>query len=77
MLYGVQRRLKERVLNKLPLLAEVRGYRTNSHNINTAADVCGHTLHGQGGHLEVPPVHHPRHVAAALTEHGLSAVVVA
>ena len=41
MLYAVQGRLKDRVLNKLVLLPEVRGYRKKSHNINTAADVCG------------------------------------
>ena len=72
MLYAVQKRLKERVLNELPLLAEVRGYRKNSHNINTAADVCGHAFMGKVDISKFHPSITPRHVAMALTEHGLS-----
>jgi hypothetical protein len=72
MLYAVQKRLKERVLNELTLLAEVRGYRKNSHNINTAADVCGHAFMGKVDISKFHPSITPQHVATALREHGLS-----
>jgi hypothetical protein len=72
MLYTVQKRLKEHLLNELTLLTEVRGYRKNSHNINTAADVCGHPFMGKVDISKFHPSITPRHVATALTEHGLS-----
>ena len=72
MLYAVQKRLKERVLNELTLLTEVRGYRKNSHNINTSADVCGQPFSGKVDISKFHPSITPRHVATALTEHGLS-----
>lgn len=73
MLYAVQKRLKERVLNELALLPEVRGYRKNSHNISTAADVCGHRFMGKVDISKFHPSITPQHVATALAEHGLSA----
>ena len=72
MLYDIQKRLKDLVLNDLELLSQVRGYRKESHNINTAADVCGHAYMGKVDISKFHPSINPRHVASALREHGLS-----
>jgi hypothetical protein len=73
MLYIVLSLLKDRVLEKLEVLPEVRGYRKGSHNINTASDVCGHRLMGKVDISKFHPSINRRHIAAALWEHGVSA----
>jgi reverse transcriptase-like protein len=73
MLYAIQSRIKDHVLSTLPVLSEVRGYRPESHNINTAADVCGHEFMGKVDISKFHPSITRQHVAAALSEHGLSA----
>lgn len=71
-LYHIQNRIKDHVLSELPLFPEVRGYRVGSHNINTAADVCGHEFMGKVDISKFHPSISRRHVSAALSEHGLS-----
>lgn len=73
LLYGIQGRIKDHILNALPLLPEVRGYRAESHNINTASAVCGHRFMGKVDISKFHPSITRKHVAAALSEHGLSA----
>jgi Reverse transcriptase (RNA-dependent DNA polymerase) len=72
LLYDVQGRIKDHILNRLPLLDEVRGYRAESHNINTAAAVCGHKFMGKVDISKFHPSITCKHVATALREHGVS-----
>jgi RNA-directed DNA polymerase len=71
-LYALQSKIKEEVLESLPVVPEIRGYIKNSHNINTAADVCGYPFMGKVDISKFHPSISPRHVAMALAEHGLS-----
>jgi len=72
MLYRVQSLIKERVLEKLDLLPEVRGYRKGSHNINAAALMCGHKFMGKVDISKFHPSINRHHCEVALHEHGLS-----
>lgn len=69
---AVQLRIKEVILAELPLLAEVRGYRPKSHNINTAAEVSGSPFMGKVDISKFHPSITPNHVSWALQRHGLS-----
>ena len=66
MLAVVQRRLKERILEPLELLPEVRGYRRSSHNINACADICGQLFMGKVDISKFHPSISHRHLACAL-----------
>jgi hypothetical protein len=72
MLCLIQRRIKERILARIELLDEIRGYRPGSHNINTAAPICAYEFMGKVDISKFHPSITERHVAWALSEHGLS-----
>jgi hypothetical protein len=68
----IQERIKDRILRDLELLEQVRGYRSGSHNINSAGVVSGHKFVGKVDIRKFHPSITPRHISTALVEHGLS-----
>jgi len=72
LLYQIQGRLKDKLLSRIPLLDEVRGYRPGSHNVSTAALVCGRRSLGIVDVAQFHPSITMRHVIEALASHGLS-----
>lgn len=72
LLYQIQGQLKDKLLSRIPLLDEVRGYRPGSHNVSTAALVCGRRSLGIVDIAQFHPSITARQVVDALVAHGLS-----
>ncbi len=71
-LYEVQGQIKDKILDSLPLLEQVQGYRKQSHNIMAAEEPCLHRFNGKVDIAKFHPSTTPSHVRFALVEHGLS-----
>ena len=71
-LFGVQDRIKDRILADLELLDEVRGYRKKSHNINAAAEVSGAVHLGKVDISKFHPSITRKLVASALRQRGIT-----
>jgi len=70
-LFRVQAAIKRKILEKISLAGEIRGYRRGSHNILVAAEVSGSVYCGKIDISNFHPSITKGHVAAALSKHGV------